>query len=54
MTAMAISQPGKKTFLFRAGLLAALTILGGCASMDKAVSDTQKLYAERIKEGLKL
>ena len=53
MTAMAISQPGKKTFLFRAGLLAALTILGGCASMDKAVSDTQKLYAESEQRKLK-
>lgn len=53
MTAMAISQPGKKTFLFRAGLLAALAILGGCASMDKAVSDTQKLYAESEQRKLK-
>ena len=53
MTAMVSSQLGKKKFLSLAGMLAALTILGGCASMDSAVSDTQKLYAESEQRKLK-
>ena len=56
MTAMAISPSGRSFFsssAVRAGVLAAAALLGGCASMDGAVSDAQKLYAESEQRKLK-
>lgn len=61
MTTTAICLPFKnkqvamKASVKRAGLslLAAAAFLGGCASMDKTVSDAQKLYAESEQRKLK-
>lgn len=47
------ARSGASSFLLRAVFLAAVAALGGCASMNAAVDDAQKLYAESEQRKLK-